>query len=330
MTGERLTLKAPRRVVNCRQPLQRALAKPRHPIIPPGVQKGASAPRRYPISQVTAQRQKNRIVIEGGRGFDPKGLLQDLWRGLKMHQTWRAFAMDEVRNRYRRSILGLAWLGISYLLYVFAIALFFNGFSELGDSAFVSYVAFGFAIFTFLISNVVDGCSVFTLAGGWIKSAPLPYSIYVFKAICRATLPTLIHLCLAFIIALFTGWRPGPLSLLAVPAFALMVITAVPVQYALGLVCARARDIGHFVQAISRLLFFTTPILWVYGESEGLRRVVANLNPLTSFVEIFRGPIIGEPTDPTMWMIACGWSIAAWLGLAFLGSAMRSKLPFWV
>lgn len=269
-------------------------------------------------------------LIRGGDQFDAVGVLRDLADGLRAHRVWRVFAWDEIQNRYRRSALGLAWLGFSYLLFVFAIALFFGGFSKLEGSTFVVHVAFGFAIFNVILAAIVDGCAVFVRTAGWVKSAALPYSTYVYQGIARTLFPFVIHFGLALVICPFFGWRPGPEAFLAIPAFLLIVLLSVPVQYTFGLLAARLRDVGHLIAAISRLFFFTTPILWVYEETQGPRRAAADFNPMTHYLEIFRDPLLGNPIDPTQWWLAIGWCGAAWVMLFAVAGVMRRKLPFWV
>ena len=270
------------------------------------------------------------VTISGGQRLDIPGVIHDLREGLLHRETWLAFAWDEIQNRYRRSFLGLAWLGASYLLFVFAISIFFGGFSELGNESFVVHVAFGFAIFSFLLANITDGCGVFRLSAGWVKSSPLPYAIYVYKGLARALFPLAIQMPLAILVSALAGWRPSLEALLFLPALVLMVVFGVAVQYTLGLLAARLRDVGHLIQAISRLFFFTTPILWVYDETVGLQLQLANINPLTHFVEVARSSLIGSPPEPFHWWAALGWTIGAWGVLLIVGGFMRRKLPFWV
>jgi ABC-type polysaccharide/polyol phosphate export permease len=263
--------------------------------------------------------------------FDLKGVAQDLVGGARRQEVWLAFAADEIQNRYRRSVVGLLWIVISYLIWVFGLAVFFGAFADLNEKTFVVYIAFGFAIFNFLLSNIMDGCTVFTTNSGWVKSASLPYSIYVFKSVARSLFPFLIQMITAFVIAaLFLGWRPTGAVVLALPALLVAIATAVPLQYVLGLLCARLRDIGHFIQAVSRILLFASPIMWVYEEAGGLRRTIADYNPMTAYIEIFRDPLMGTPLVMEQYLIALGSCAVMWIACLLVGGVMRKKLPFWV
>ncbi|MFQ5564000.1 MAG: ABC transporter permease, partial [Parvularculaceae bacterium] len=260
----------------------------------------------------------------------PLAMLRDLRDGFAMGPVWRAFAWDEIQQRYRRSVLGVAWIGISYLIFVAAISLFFSGFATLSARHFIFYVALGFAGFTFLIGNVTDGCQVFRAAGTWIKSTPLPYSVYVYKSIARSVFPFLIQLAVGFSVMAVLGWRPTWGALYALPALAVYLVNAVWVQFFFGLFATRWRDFSHLVAAITRVLFFATPILWVYAEQTGLRKTVAGFNPLTHFLEIFRAPLLGDPMLPQSWPAVLGVTMAGWTATILVASVMRRRLPFWV
>ncbi|MFN7056967.1 MAG: hypothetical protein ACK4SV_15525, partial [Hyphomonas sp.] len=81
------------------------------------------------------------VYISRGGQTDYLVGLKDLYSGLKRTELWRAFAFDEIQQRYRRSRLGLAWVVVSYLIFVCAIAIFFGGFSSKQEMDFLAHVA---------------------------------------------------------------------------------------------------------------------------------------------------------------------------------------------
>lgn len=260
----------------------------------------------------------------------PRAVIRDLINGWKQRQLWRAFAWDETKNRYRRSALGLAWIVISYVIFVAAISLFFGGFSQMGPGGFVHYVALGLVAFTFLVGNLTDGCTVFRQAAGWIKSTNLPYSVYVFKSIARSLLPFALQATTALIVIALFGWRPSWHILLVLPAVALFLINAFWVQLLVGHISARLRDVEHLVGSLTRIFFFTSPVMWVYEERTGLVRTIASYNPLTHFIQIFRAPLLGTTPDLNSYIFVGVFTLLGWTA-AIAGSAvMRRRLPYWV
>ncbi|GAB4533576.1 MAG: ABC transporter permease [Amphiplicatus sp.] len=260
----------------------------------------------------------------------PTLIFEDLAAGMRMSQVWRAFAWDEMQNRYRRSVLGLLWIAAAYFIFVIGVGFFFTGFSASSTSFFITYVALGYAAFQFLMGNITDGCQVFTSSSSWIKSAALPYSIYVYKSVFRSLLTFGLQLAMALAIIMFLGWRPTWHALLAIPALGLYILDAVALQYLFGLVAARFRDVIHLVGAITRLLIFVTPIIWVREERGGAVGVIADFNPLTHLVEIFRHPLMGFEPRSLSWAVALALSALIWLAAAVAAARMKRRLPFWV
>lgn len=260
----------------------------------------------------------------------PKGVLNDLAQGLARGPVWRSFAWDEIQNRYRRSALGLAWIGISYLFFVVVIVIFFRGLSQSNPQYFLIHVAIGYAGFTFMVGNITDGCDVFRSATTWIKSTPLPYSIYIYKSIFRSLFTFAIQLFVGLVIIAINGWRPSVSIFMVLPALAIFLLNAVAIQLFFGLVATRYRDFSHLVSTLTRILFFMTPILWTLEQRSGLIRQLALVNPLTHYLEIFRAPIANTPIMPESWPIVILLTILIWVLAIGAGSFMSRRLPFWL
>ena len=265
-------------------------------------------------------------------GFNPLIALTDLYDGASRIHLWLAFASDEIQQRYRRSKLGLAWIVISYLIFVGSISLFFGNFSDLEHQHFTVYVAINFAIFTFLMANITDGCAVFRVSRNWISSAPLPHSIHVFKSVARSLFVFAINLGVALLIFFLYGYRLHLIALEAIPAFLLLVIDSIFVQMILGYISARYRDVEHLIQSITRVLFFMTPVLWVRSEhtGPGLRHTVSELNPLTHALEIFSAPILGNHPDPNSWIAMLLISLVLFVMAVAVGGVAHRRLPYWL
>lgn len=271
-------------------------------------------------------------TISRGGQSDPLIGLGDLVRGLSQRQLWFAFAADEVQQRYRRSKLGIAWIILSYVMFVAAISVFFGPFSSRGQAEFTAYVAVCYALFAFLTANVTDGCSVFRSSKTWINSVPLPHSIHVLKSVARSVFVFAISMTVAFVVLVATGHLFDPVAWLAVPAFIVLLFNGVMMQSYLGYAAARFRDLEHLLVSLTRVLFFTTPIIWVRADQpEGsIRRAIADVNPFTHALEIFSSPLLGYVPDLLSWkIILCLTVVNVLLMLAASYVAYR-RLPYWL
>lgn len=257
-------------------------------------------------------------------------LTLDLMDGLNSNKIWRAFAWSEIKNRYRGSVFGIAWIGISFLTFVLVIDFFFQGFSSNDSGAFIFYVTFGFAAFSFVLANITDGPVAFIGAKQWIMGTPLPYSIYIFKSVARSVFVSFLQLICAFGLAALFGWRPTTIALLAIPGMLALLINSIWIQYILGYLTARFRDINHLVPVLTRLLFFTTPILWVFDERSDAVRTFARLNPMTHMVEVVRAPLLGEYPSVEAWCVVVALAFGGFVASSILSALLRHRLPYWV
>lgn len=258
--------------------------------------------------------------------------LSDLFRGLSRTELWLAFAADEVQNRYRRSRLGLAWIVISYLFFVSAISIFFGPFSVKGHIEFTAYVAICYALFSFLSANLTDGCAVFRNGKSWIKSIPLPHSIHVLKSVARGLFVFSICMIVAFIVLISTGHLQDPVAWLALPAFLVLLVNGVFIQTYLGYAAARFRDLEHLIGSLTRILFFTTPIIWVRAEQpEGsIRRAIADVNPFTHALEIFSAPLLGHMPDMLSWKVMGAMTALNFMLMLAVSFVAHRRLPYWL
>ena len=272
--------------------------------------------------------QTRRYDLHAASGV--RGFWADLWAGLLMVELWRTFAWDEIQQRYRRSILGVSWIVLSFLMFVGGVSFFFSALSGQEIESYTVYVALGYAAFIFISGNFIDGCQVFTSSHVWIKAMSLPYSVHVYRSLFRSFLAFSLHMIVVVPIMIWSGWVPGLITLMVVPALAVYVLNAVAVQYLLGLIAARFEDVGHLVTSITRLLIFVTPILWVREGLDGARALAADWNPLTHYVEIFRAPFLGEMPRMTSWLVVFGVTFAVWLAAAVSAAIFRRRLPYWL
>ncbi|KAA5803546.1 hypothetical protein F1654_06995 [Alkalicaulis satelles] len=263
-------------------------------------------------------------------GRELAGFFSDLAAGLRMTDLWRTFAWDEMQQRYRRSMLGVLWIVIAYAIFVGGVSIIFSGFSRQDGAFFVMHVAIGYAAFTFITGNIVDGCQVFVGARAWIHSIALPHSIHVYRSICRSIFTFALQFVVALAIMIAAGWRPTLTGLWVLPAIAVFLLNAVAIQYLMGLISARFRDITHLVTSITRLLLFVTPILWTRFDLRGVRSTIADFNPVAHYVEIFRAPLMNLDPRPLSWAVVLVLTGLIWLGAIIAAARMRRRLAYWL
>ncbi|MBA3573465.1 MAG: ABC transporter permease, partial [Pseudonocardiales bacterium] len=139
----------------------------------------------------------------------------------------------------------------------------------------------------------------------------------------------------AVLMAIFPR-RLGFEALLAIPALAIIVANGLWVAFLVGIIATRFRDIPPVMASLVQLMFFMTPIVWVYadfrdrGGTVAERARLAEFNPFLHFLEILRAPMIGDPIVARHWIVALAITVLGW-ALALLAMRnYRARVPYWV
>jgi ABC-2 type transport system permease protein len=141
-----------------------------------------------------------------------------------------------------------------------------------------------------------------------------------------------------FVLLIVLGtWRNLHFSvLLAVPAMGLIALNVIWASLVIGIFSTRFRDIAPIMQSLTLLLFVLTPIFWTtkslhnQGGQMSERAKLAELNPLFHYLEIIRGPLIGEHVAAYHWYIVIAITAVGWLLALLSMKKFRSRVPYWV
>lgn len=253
----------------------------------------------------------------------------DFVSALLKWRIWTSLAWQEFRSTYRRSLIGILWVTISFSgIVLIKIVIFSSLLSANSDPKYNYYLLLGFFIWAFLAQSITAAPSSFTSATGWIRSEPLPYFLYLFKSVTREVM----NLALTGIVVVATTFYLKPTltwaALFCVPALIFLMINAVFIKLLLGLLSARIRDITHLVAAVMTPLMFLSPIFWMPQQMGSLMRVLW-WNPLFHYIEIFRAPIIDGRIPVDSWLFSLTLFAIVFSTSVVLFSRFRRRLVFW-
>jgi ABC-2 type transport system permease protein len=269
-------------------------------------------------------------------------------------ELWGHLGWQDIKQRYRRSVIGPLWITISMATTALALGLLYSVLLDTEVPTFLPYVTVGFIVWNFILGCVTEGTEVFISNEGLIKHLPAPITIHVMRMVWRQVL-FLLHNLVVYVVVVaifFTSLDhpykmtpKGPLNpgigwdaLLALPGFALLAINAVWVSLLFGVISTRFRDIPPVVNSFINLVFFMTPIVWdasiltkvTGGGGADWRMWIAELNPVYHFVEIVRAPLLGHAIDWHHWAIVGGFTVVGWLLALVILRNYRARVSYWV
>lgn len=262
---------------------------------------------------------------------------QDLTSGWRQRQLWAHLGWQDIRQRYRRSVLGPIWISITMAVTAIALGILYAGLFGNSLSEQLPYILVGFIVWNFISGCISEGSEVFVANVGLITHLPAPLSVHVYRLVWRQTLFFLHNLVVYAVMLVVFPQELGWSSLMAFPALAVVVFNGVWVALLLGIVTTRFRDLTPITQSIVQLAFFLTPIVWIYDDllnspnpAIAERARFAELNPFLHFLEILRAPMLGQPQELRHWIVVLAITVVGWALTFVVLRRYRARVSYWV
>ncbi|WP_219416666.1 galactan export ABC transporter permease subunit Wzm/RfbD [Pseudonocardia nigra] len=255
----------------------------------------------------------------------------DLGQGWRQRPLWGYLGWQDIKQRYRRSVLGPLWISISMAVVATAMGFLYGALFGEPIATFLPYVATGLLIWNFVNGCILEGSEVFIANEGLIRFLPAPLSLHVYRLVWRQTLFFLHNLVIWGILMIIFPQPLGWSLLLALPAFAVLVLNGAWIAVLAGIIATRFRDIPPIIASLTQLLFFMTPIVWSYErlKSNPLAAYI-ELNPVMHFVEILRQPLLGQAIVARHWIVVAVITVVGCTAALVCLRNYRSRVAYWV
>jgi lipopolysaccharide transport system permease protein len=255
--------------------------------------------------------------------------LRDAVEGIKAFPVWSTLAWQDIKQRYRRSVLGPFWITLTMIVTIAGMGPLYAALFRVNAREFIPYLALGIISWGLISMLILESCVSFTGADALIRSVRLPLTMHTLRMILRNAI-IFFHNCAAYLpFMLYLDIQPSWTWLMVFPGLALVVIAAYPLSLILGLFCARFRDMQPIIGSVVQLAFFLTPIFWK-PEALGNRVYFAKYNPLFMFVDILRGPIIGYVPGRNVYLGVLMITILLYIVAMPMFIRFRRRVAFWV
>jgi ABC-2 type transport system permease protein len=263
---------------------------------------------------------------------------KDLRDGFAQRELWLSLGWQDIKQRYRRSVIGPFWITIATGVQAAAMGILYSALLDIPLDEFLPYVTVGLIVWNLISASILEGSEVFIANEGLIKQLPSALSVHVYRLVWRQLL-LFAHNLVIYVIMLFAFgvWRHLTwMSLAAIPAIALIVVNAAWVSIMFGIFSTRYRDIAPILGSMTLLLFVLTPIRWTtqsleaQGGQAAERVKLAELNPLFHYLDIVRAPMIGQDQQAYHWYIVLAITVVGWAAAILALRKYRARVPYWV
>jgi len=256
--------------------------------------------------------------------------LKNIWSA---RYFWLHLALADVRTKYRRSMLGLAWALIQPLSLTLLLAFVMGNFFHSPITEYAVFIFSGLIFWEFIVTASVNGCTALVNAEGYIKQFTHPMLIYTL----RSVIPGMINLLCAFVgllvwVLLTTPGSFGFSWLTLFFSFPLLFFFAWPISTITAFVGVRFRDFAQLIVILLQVIYYVSPIFFMPKMF-----IAANIgflieyNPIYHLLNLFRKPLIeGIAPSLTDYAYVVVAMAILWLGTWLLIKRNESKIIFYL
>ncbi len=254
---------------------------------------------------------------------------RDLADGFGKSWMWSALALQDIKLRYRGSVLGPFWLTISTLVMVVAIGVIYGRLFHVDVATYLPYLSLGLIVWQAFSSIITEGCDTFLREQSVIQQVPIPFSIHAYRNVCRNFIVlahNLIIVPIGLVVFRITiDWH----VLEIIPGFLLLAINGFWISILLGLISARFRDVQPIVASFLQVVFFVTPIFWSV-EMLGNWQMIATLNPLFAVIDVVRAPLLGAAPAENSWIVLLIMTVLGCSASFAVFARFRTRIAYWI
>ncbi len=229
---------------------------------------------------------------------------------------WVHLALSDIRIKYRRSLLGLAWALVQPLALTILLSFVMGNIFQAKSEQYAPYIFSGLIVWEFITSSAITGCTALTNAEGYIKQFTHPMAIYTL----RSVLPCLINLGCASLGLFVWSLIVNPVNLnaswLCLPiSFVLIFFFAWPLATIAAFIGVQFRDFSQLIIIGLQAVYYISPIFFLPDMFLKAKiGFVLMYNPIYHLLNLFRMPLLyGQIPFLFSYMYVCSVCLLLWL-----------------
>ncbi|WP_017931924.1 ABC transporter permease [Robiginitomaculum antarcticum] len=255
-------------------------------------------------------------------------LFDDLASSLKNWRFWARFAWQDVVNANIRTHAGIVLYPVLAAIWIVTISILFGDILGADRDDFMAYVGVGYVVFTFISGCITASYSVFSRNLKIIQNVPIGIMNFPLRETSRFLFQMLLQCITVAIIFVATDINLTLQAFWIIPAVIFLIIFGLCLTLLFAIIGTYLPDLAALTSSFMRLLFFITPIWWYPGLRGGTRALIADMNPITHFIRLFRYPLLegGPPPPLTLIMTAGSMCLALVVTLCLFAATRRHIL----
>jgi lipopolysaccharide transport system permease protein len=255
---------------------------------------------------------------------------KDLRESIERWPLWFRLGYQEVRRRYRRTMIGPFWATLSLGIFVGAMGLVWSNLWHQNTRDYLPFISSGMVVWTMVSTTILVGCGVFVSASNVLTQMRMPYMVLVFAMVWRNLILFAHNLIVFLFAAIYGNVHITASTLLFFPGLVVYTLNAFWISLLVGILCTRFRDVQQIVTSVMQVAMFVTPIFWSPEQLGNRAPYVLNLNFIYHLLSILRSPLMGQAPTLWSWVYTIGVGIIGSVLALYAFGRSRKFLPYWL
>jgi ABC-2 type transport system permease protein len=209
---------------------------------------------------------------------------------------------NELKIKYKNSVLGFAWSLLNPLLYLVVFYVAFTIILKSGIPAFPIWLLSGLLVWNLFSTGLGAATGSVVANSGLVKKVSFPREILPLASVGSMLVHFFLQSMVLFTVLAIVRWD---VAWWYVPLLPLALVVLLLLTSALGILLSAVnvylRDTSHFLELALLAWFWVTPIVYYFqqvGQRHGWSKDVWLANPVTPIVLIFQRAIYARLTNP--------------------------------
>lgn len=258
-----------------------------------------------------------------------KDSFQDIMSSIKSWHLWTTLGWLELRQRYKRSIVGPFWITLSMGVLIIALGVIYGELFKLEVKSYLPMLAIGLVFWSFISSIVNEGSVTFISSGPFISQLPTKKFIYIMQMFWR----NFMMLCHNILIVLVVLFVFNLFSFSGIPVFIvgfiIVVLNLLWIATLFAIISVRFRDFPQMIMSFMQVVFYITPILFS-GTMLSKFSLLLKVNPFAWFIEIIRAPLIGKTAESYCYYNSIILAVVGILITFLVFNKYKDRIAYWV
>ncbi len=235
---------------------------------------------------------------------------------LYIYDLLRELVVRDMKLRYKRSVLGIAWSLLNPLFQMLVFVFLSRRVLALDIPSYPSFVFTGVLAWNWLHTALFLATSAITDNRELVRRPGFPAAILPVVTVTTNLIHFLLALPVLMIFLVLSGGRPTS-AILALPLVILLqFLLILGLGYLVATVHVTFRDTQHLLGMFLRLLFYLTPVFYDASMVPARYQALYHLNPMFHLITAYRAILIQGNLPDLRALLALGLLVAVslWLG----------------